>query len=153
MLRLALKCGARASSATTALAGSPCSRGCCWRVHGWCWLAVTRVALTSVAPPRPRRRELRPEHRVEAGRALLEQYQCGSCHVIPGVRAARGSFGPTLEAFGVRGYIAGQIPNTAPLLQRWLQQPSALVPGTLMPAMGVSADDAQAMAAYLLALR
>jgi cytochrome c len=97
--------------------------------------------------------ELRPEHRVEAGRALLEQYQCGSCHVIPGVRAARGSFGPTLEAFGVRGYIAGQIPNTAPLLQRWLQQPSALVPGTLMPAMGVSAADAQAMAAYLLALR
>ena len=93
------------------------------------------------------------EQRVEAGRALLAQYQCGSCHVIPGVPAARGSFGPTLEAFGVRAYIAGEIPNTAPLLQRWLQQPSALVPGTLMPTMGASAADAQAMAAYLLALR
>jgi len=151
MLMLALKCGAphrrplrlpdrRVAGAL--LAGA-------WLVLAGCDPRRTDIGRTAeTATP-----ELRREHRVEAGRALLEQYQCGSCHVIPGVRAARGNFGPTLEAFGVRGYIAGQIPNTAPLLQRWLQHPSALVPGTLMPAMGVSADDAQAMAAYLLALR
>lgn len=152
MLMLALKCGAalhrrpprspNRHAAGMLLAGA-------WLVLAGCDPRRTDFDLIAETATQ----ELRPEHRVEAGRALLEQYQCGSCHVIPGVRAARGSFGPTLEAFGVRGYIAGQIPNTAPLLQRWLQQPSALVPGTLMPAMGVSSDDAQAMAAYLLALR
>ena len=124
-------------------------------------LAITVVTMVACDPRRtdiaPAAETVAPdapsEHRVEAGRALLAQYQCGSCHVIPGVRAARGNFGPTLEAFGVRAYIAGEIPNTAPLLKRWLQEPSALVPGTLMPAMGVSDADAQAMAAYLLALR
>ena len=124
-------------------------------------LAVAWLALVGCDPRRtdaplaagPVDQDAPSEQRDEAGRALLAQYQCGSCHVIPGVPAARGNFGPTLEAFGVRAYIAGEIPNTAPLLQRWLQQPSALVPGTLMPTMGASADDAKAMAAYLLALR
>jgi cytochrome c len=88
-----------------------------------------------------------------AGRELLAQYQCGSCHLIPGVRAARGSYGPTLERFGLRGYIAGEIPNTPALLEAWIRDPAALVPGTLMPSMGASPSDAQAMASYLLSLR
>jgi cytochrome c2 len=89
----------------------------------------------------------------QVGRELLAQYQCGSCHLIPGVRAARGSYGPTLERFGLRGYIAGEIPNTPALLGAWIRDPAALVPGTLMPSMGVSPRDAQAMASYLLSLR
>jgi cytochrome c len=38
------------------------------------------------------------------------------------------------------------------MLAQWIVQPKALVPDTLMPAMGVSADQARDMAAYLLAL-
>ena len=83
------------------------------------------------------------------GQRLLTQYQCGSCHSIPGVAAARGIWGPSLQAFGKRSYIAGHIPNRPDALARWIMQPSALVPGTLMPSMGVSADDARDMAAYL----
>jgi len=83
------------------------------------------------------------------GQRLLTQYQCGSCHSIPGVAAARGTWGPSLQAFGKRSYIAGHIPNRPDVLARWIMQPSALVPGTLMPSMGVSADDARDMAAYL----
>jgi len=89
----------------------------------------------------------------QTGRELLAQYQCGNCHLIPGVRAARGSYGPTLEDFGNRRYIAGEIPTTRAALEAWIQDPSALVPGTLMPAMGVSSADARAMASYLLSLR
>lgn len=82
-------------------------------------------------------------------RALLARHHCGSCHVIPEVPAAQGRLAPSLEDFGRRAYIAGRIPNTEAQLARWLMDPQALVPGTTMPAMGVSADDARAMAAYL----
>jgi cytochrome c len=87
------------------------------------------------------------------GVLLLEQYDCGSCHVIPGVRRAHGALGPTLESFGHRVYIAGELPNQPELLVRWIQQPSALVPGTLMPDQGVPEPHARQMGAYLMGLR
>lgn len=87
------------------------------------------------------------------GKLLLAQYQCGSCHTIPGVAASRGTVGPTLQAFGRRSYIAGNVPNQPAALARWIVDPKALVPVTTMPAMGVSPDDARAMAAYLHTLQ
>jgi len=85
----------------------------------------------------------------DRGQRLLTQYQCGSCHAIPGVAAARGIQGPSLEAFGKRSYIAGRIPNRADALARWISAPQSLVPDTAMPNMGVSSADARDMAAYL----
>ena len=87
------------------------------------------------------------------GKELLARYQCGSCHVIPEVPSAAGRSGPTLEAFGKRSYIAGQVPNAPHTLVRWLRDPQALVPGTRMPAIGASEADARDMAAYLMTLR
>lgn len=89
----------------------------------------------------------------QRGRKLLSQYQCGSCHAIPGVPAARGRVGPSLQSFGLRSYIAGVQPNNAELLQRWIVQPHGLAPGTAMPSMGVSPGDARDIAAYLMELR
>jgi len=94
-----------------------------------------------------------PRQRIELGRQLLAQYQCGTCHAIPAVDAAQGTTGPSLVAFGKRSYIAGQHPNLPDNLVRWIVDPPALVPGTKMPSMGVSPDDAHAMAAYLLSLK
>lgn len=91
--------------------------------------------------------------RVTRGQQLLAHYQCGSCHSIPGVPASRGTTGPTLEAFGLRSYIAGQVPNGPDALARWLVNPQALVPSTTMPSMGASPEDARNMAAYLLSLQ
>jgi cytochrome c2 len=45
------------------------------------------------------------------------------------------------------------VPNTDAQLQRWLVDPPALVPGTAMPAMGVTPADARDLAAYLRSLR
>ncbi|MEO6320250.1 MAG: c-type cytochrome [Polaromonas sp.] len=90
---------------------------------------------------------------IKLGQRLLAQYQCGSCHAIPGVAAARGVQGPSLEAFGRRSYIAGRIPNQPDSLARWIVAPTALVPDTAMPAMGVSPADARHMAAYLGSLK
>lgn len=61
--------------------------------------------------------------------------------------------GPSLAAFGKRSYIAGHIPNRPDALARWIMQPAALVPDTLMPSMGVSLGDARDMAAYLGSLQ
>jgi cytochrome c len=87
------------------------------------------------------------------GRELVQQYQCGTCHRIPGVNAANGAIAVTLESFGVRSYIAGHVPNTDENLARWLINPAAIVPGTLMSNMGVTPDDARDIAAYLRQLR
>ena len=89
----------------------------------------------------------------ERGRRLLSQYQCGTCHTIPGVAASRGQVASTLAGFGQRSYIAGRLPNRGELLAQWIAHPQALVPGTTMPSMGVSPEDARHMAAYLLELR
>ncbi|HEY0825574.1 MAG TPA: c-type cytochrome [Ramlibacter sp.] len=90
--------------------------------------------------------------RVERGRALLAQYQCGACHTIPGVPASRGLLAPPLDAWRHRSYIAGRLPNRPEVLARWIVAPQSLVPGTAMPSMGVSPPEAEAMAAYLMSL-
>jgi cytochrome c2 len=90
---------------------------------------------------------------VERGRLLLAQYQCGSCHAIPKVPASRGQVAAPLDAFGRRSYIAGRLTNSPETLARWIESPQSLVPGTLMPSMGVSPADARDMASYLMSLR
>lgn len=127
---------------------------CLYRSHPTC-TAVLAMAVLSTGcdlAERPLPNAPLPEARIARGQALLAQYQCGSCHAIPAVEAARGVAGPPLAAFGRRSYIAGQVPNRHDALTRWIVDPSALVPGTTMPSMGVSNDDARDMAAYLLSL-
>ena len=89
---------------------------------------------------------------IERGKALLAQYQCGSCHAIPDVPKSRGLVAQPLDAWSQRSYIAGRVPNRPDTLVQWIMAPQALVPGTAMPSMGVSADDARAMAAFLFSL-
>jgi len=114
-----------------------------------CALLLLAVLAVGCTPGEP---QGRASAQRERGRLLLAQYQCGSCHAIPGVQAARGRMGPTLASFGRRSYIGGHVPNGTEHLVRWIVAPQAVVPGTAMPAMGVSPDDARDMAAYLQAL-
>jgi cytochrome c len=89
----------------------------------------------------------------QRGLQLVRQYQCGACHAIPGVQGAGGDAGPSLAYIGRLSYIAGGIPNQPALMVRWLRHPPSLKPGTLMPALGLSEDEARHMAAYLYTLR
>ncbi len=88
----------------------------------------------------------------ERGQRLLAQFQCGACHQIPDVPAARSYVGPSLANLGKQSYIAGQFANQPETLVRWIVDPQAMLPGTAMPAMGVSPDQARDMAAYLYGL-
>lgn len=119
----------------------------------WRALGVGALALLCACQPQ---KPLQPAvdggspHR---GKLLLAQFQCGSCHRIPEVESARGLAGPSLERFALRSYIAGRWPNREQELISWIRAPQTMSPGSLMPDMGVSADDARHMAAYLYTLK
>jgi cytochrome c len=89
----------------------------------------------------------------DRGAQLIRQYRCGSCHMIPGIRNASGLVGPPLILFGRRTYIAGEVPNNPDNLIRWLKSPPSIEPGTAMPVLGLSDDQARDIAAYLYTLR
>ncbi len=80
---------------------------------------------------------------VAAGRTLIAGYGCGSCHTIPGVPGAHSLAAPPLDRFWERSYIAGHLPNTADNLAKWIADPQGVEPGTAMPNLGVSADQAR----------
>jgi cytochrome c1 len=86
---------------------------------------------------------------IETGRQLIASYGCGTCHTIPGVPGANGTVGPPLVHFYDHAYIAGQLPNTEQNLVKWIQNPQQIDPGNAMPNLGVSAQEARAIAAYL----
>lgn len=87
------------------------------------------------------------------GVQVIDHYGCGGCHTIPGVPGARGLVGPPLLWWSRRTFIAGELPNTPDNLVRWIQAPQSVEPGTAMPALGVTDEEARDVAAYLYTLR
>lgn len=87
------------------------------------------------------------------GKRLIRKFGCGACHLIPGIRTAQGRVGPPLLDFGDRTFIAGELPNTAANLTRWIENPPAIKPHTAMPNLGVTIDQARDMTAFLYSLR
>ena len=118
-------------------------------------LPVAALAVLALAACGPRAASpgASPAGDPERGRRLIEQYQCGRCHAVPGVAAARGRLAVPLTAMGGRSYIAGRIPNRPDTLTQWIVDPPSMVPGTAMPRLGVSREEALHMAAYLESLR
>jgi cytochrome c1 len=92
---------------------------------------------------------------VTEGKTLIAQKGCGSCHTIPGIEGANGTIGPNLMGVASRTTIAGgAVPNTGPDdLKRWILNPPALKPGTQMPNLGLSDQDATRIVAYLETLK
>jgi cytochrome c len=85
----------------------------------------------------------------DAGELAIWKHGCGSCHVIPGAYRARGTVGPPLTDFARRTYIAGNLYNTAENLVAWIRDPDSVEPGTVMPTLGVSEQEARDISAYL----
>jgi cytochrome c oxidase subunit 2 len=90
---------------------------------------------------------------VYAGRRIFETTACVNCHTVTGT-TAHGRFGPDLTHLMSRETIAsGAVPNTAENLQRWIQNPDVMKPGSKMPAMGLGDQEVSAVTAYLETLR
>ena len=87
------------------------------------------------------------------GRRIFEATACVNCHNVAGT-PAQGRFGPDLTHLMSRETIAAGIAeNSHENLRLWIQDPSRLKPGSLMPAMGMNEHDLDAVTAYLETLR
>ncbi|MFA9477384.1 cytochrome c family protein [Phycisphaerales bacterium AB-hyl4] len=90
-----------------------------------------------------------PDTDPQRGRDAIIAHGCGACHTIPGIRTADGRVGPQLADLRNQIYIAGHLPNTPDNLAHWLQAPRDIRPGTAMPNLGVTEQEARDIAAYL----
>ncbi|MBV8907164.1 MAG: cytochrome c oxidase subunit II, partial [Acidobacteriia bacterium] len=91
--------------------------------------------------------------RVSAGQRVFETTACINCHAVSGT-TADGRFGPDLTHLMSRSTLAsGAAENTHANLRLWIQNPNAIKPGSLMPAMKLSDADLDAVTAYLETLR
>jgi cytochrome c2 len=116
------------------------------------------VMLTACAAGATARGSPEPSQQVpggdpERGREVIVASGCGACHTIPGVPGATARVAPPLIDWGTRTTIVGLVPNTPERLVQWIMDPAELRPGTTMPTVGVSREDALQMAAYLYTLR
>ncbi len=75
---------------------------------------------------------------------------CAACHTVRGT-GADSSIGPDLTHVGSRLTLAaGALPNTLENLERWVANPAAFKPGSLMPPFGgLPPGELKAIAAYL----
>jgi len=97
-----------------------------------------------------------PEQKAGSQRSapeLMIQYGCPTCHVVPNVPGAVGKVGPSLDSLSQRSYLAGSLPNTPENLVQWVMHPQHFRPGTAMPEMGVTPNDAVVIARFLEANR
>jgi len=86
------------------------------------------------------------------GKAVFAKSACVGCHTIAGVSS--GGLGPNLSHFGGRATLAaGMWPNTPDNVAAWVRDPQRLKPGAKMPELGLTEDQAKALAAYLTGLK
>lgn len=84
------------------------------------------------------------------GRQLFSTKGCTGCHQISSVPAKPALTGPLLNNIALRPTIAGeQIQNTPENMAKWIQNPPALKPGTLMPKLEMTDQEAQDLAAFV----
>lgn len=87
------------------------------------------------------------------GQTVFMHNACINCHAVGGT-AATGRFGPDLTHLASRDTIAsGAIENTPANLRKWIDDPSSMKPGSLMPPMHLNQHDLDAITAYLTQLR
>lgn len=93
-----------------------------------------------------------PGELTAAGKTVFASSACVGCHTIQGVSA--GVLGPDLTHFGSRTMLAaGMWPNTPDNVAEWVKDPQRLKPGVKMPALGLTDEQAKALAAYLTSLK
>lgn len=111
-----------------------------------CNRAETPQQATEAAPP--------PDPRVERGQALVVEYGCTVCHVIPTIAGQGGALGPSLAGIASRPTVSnGVVQNTPENLAQFVQNPASLNPQSSMPPIGLSDGDAEAIAAFLMTLK
>jgi cytochrome c oxidase subunit 2 len=91
-----------------------------------------------------------PNPHYAEGEKLFTAKGCIACHSLVAVNPPKGMVGPNLANVGARSYIAaGTLKNTDENLARWIRDPQGIKKGVLMPNLGVTEAEAQALVAYV----
>lgn len=117
--------------------------------HSLALVALAAIGLTVGCKPPPAGNQFMPLASAERGRQAIKRAGCGSCHTIAGIDWPQGRAAPELGGFARRALIAGQLPNSPDRLAAFVRNAPAVAPGTTMPAMPLSQQDARDVAAYL----
>jgi|GEM_PF-3469772 caa(3)-type oxidase subunit IV len=89
---------------------------------------------------------------VELGREFWIMKGCTGCHMAPNIPGG-GQIGPNQGHFSQRPTIAGGVlPNTPEAVENWIMDPQKYKPGTLMPNLSVTEQQAKDLTAFLYSL-
>ncbi|WP_439518339.1 c-type cytochrome [Hydrogenophaga sp.] len=122
------------------------------RGYSGLWLVLACFSLVACDGP-PDRTPTLGDASAEAGLRLVTEKGCVACHTFPDVPWPRGGLGPSLQDFARQGLIAGQLPNQPGVLMQFVRNAPALKPGTAMPAITMTDQEARDVTAYLLTLQ
>ncbi|WP_126173570.1 c-type cytochrome [Altericroceibacterium xinjiangense] len=111
--------------------------------------ALTALALVSACKEPPTTRRMPDSAAASRGLALIDKVGCGACHEIPGLDWPKGRLGPSLAGFDDVGLIAGHLPNRPGTLAAFIRNAPAVKPGSTMPPMPLTEEQAADIAAYL----
>jgi cytochrome c2 len=123
-----------------------------WRGYCGRWLVLACIGLAACDGP-PDRTPTLADADAATGRRLVAEKGCVACHSFPDVTWPRGGLGPSLHGFARQGLIAGQLPNQPGVLMQFVRNAPGLMPGTAMPAITMSDQEARDVTAYLLTLQ
>jgi cytochrome c oxidase subunit II len=120
----------------------------------FCGLEHGLMAFSVVVQPRDRFQAwLAQQQQTAKGNDVFLSSGCGGCHTVRGT-PADGTYAPDLTHIASRATLAaGTIANTPANLRRWIQDPQGIKPGNKMPALGLTAEDLDAVVAYLETLK
>lgn len=117
------------------------------------WVGAGLLLAGCLARAEPQTTYEIPGGNPDLGRQAMTEYGCNACHTIPGVTRADATVGPPLTGWAERASIAGRFPNSPENLIAWIQDPQQMLPGSIMPDVGVPDVVARDMAAYLYTLQ
>jgi cytochrome c len=88
----------------------------------------------------------------DIGQELVIAYECTSCHYIPGFQESSGHDAPGLQLWPNRAFVAGAAPNRPENVISFLMDPEGIQPGSAMPNLGISEEEARHITAYLFTI-
>jgi cytochrome c oxidase subunit II len=106
------------------------------------------------AAPAPAQAAAAAPAEAKTAEQLFVEKACIGCHVIPGVPAAVGTVGPSLAGLMSRDTIAaGKLKNTPENLHKWISNPKAVKPDTLMSPLPMTPAELDTIVKYLTNLK
>lgn len=89
------------------------------------------------------------------GKALFQSLACAGCHTVTGLTAGKFAGAPDLTHVASRPSIVGGLlsPVNEENLRRWISNPQAVKPTTLMPNLGLSEQQVTDLVNFLLVLK